>query len=392
MGNLTHASIKAVLSKPGRYRDKDGLMLFVSKPGLASWVVRIQKDKKRRDYGLGSLKLVSLSEAREKARQVKKALVENRDPHAIGQIPSGMQRIFRETAIEFIERKFTGPTREQARARLTTYVVSSLGKLQLQSIDAQRIALCLEPIWQLKPETALRVRALIIRTMRYGRPDGPSLAGTLARAISDILPKQISNGSGFAALPWPELPAFMSRLAEKPGMGALALQATILTAARSGEIRGATWDELDFDDAVWTIPKERMKVRKLHKVPLSAEALQVFRRAAELRRGNTNLVFPNGKGELLSDMTLTKCLRDMGESDTVHGFRSTFRDFVAEQLLDVPDEIAEAALAHTVSDKVMKAYKRTTFFEMRRSLMTTWGRFCSSNDGEKIMEIGEVYP
>lgn len=387
VGKLTQGSIKSALRKPGRYRDGDGLMLLVSNPGQGSWVARVQKNNIRRDYGLGSVKLVSLAEAREKARDIKKALMEDRDPRVLGKRSSEIQQVFRDVANEFVERKFNGATREQARARLKTYVFPKLGKLQLQSIDARRIADCLEPIWQSKPETALRVRALIIRTLRYGRPDGPSLAVTLARAVTDLLPRQVSNGQGFKAMPWIELPSFMQKLAEKQGMGALALRATILTATRSGEIRGATWSEIDFAESVWTIPKERMKSRRPHRIPLSEQALTVFRQAASCRRPGTDLVFPNGSGGALSDMTLTKCLRDMGETVTVHGFRSTFRDFVAEQLLDVPDEVAEAALAHALSDKVIAAYKRTTFFEMRRELMATWGKYASGSGGAEVLDI-----
>lgn len=212
MGRLTQVGIKLALKNVGRYRDGGGLMLVVSKPGRGSWVARFQRKGERRDYGLGSVKLVSLAEARDKARQIKIALLEGRDPHAINAPPPEMQRLFRETAMEFIDRKFSGPGHEQALARLKTYVFPSIGKLQLQSIDVRRIANCVEPIWLTKPETALRVRALIIRTLRYGRPDGPALAGTLARAVSDMLPAQIKSNEGLPSMPWLNLPEYMSRL------------------------------------------------------------------------------------------------------------------------------------------------------------------------------------
>lgn len=390
MGKLTQNGIKAALAKPGRYRDGDGLMLVVSKPGVASWVARFQHEGRRRDFGLGSIKSVSLAKSRDKARRIKSALVEGSDPHAIDTPLPGMQRLFRDTALEFVDRKFSGAGHKQAMARLKSYVFPCLGKLQLQSIDAERIANCIEPIWQTKPETALRVRGLIIRTLRYGRPDGPALAGTLARAVSDMLPSQQNTSEGFATMPWVELPTFMQRLKDKPGMGALALQAVILTAARSGEIRGATWSEVDFEKAVWTIPRERMKTNKLHRVPLSPPAIAVFKKAAALRPAGTMVVFPNRTGEKLSDMTLLKCLRDMGESATVHGLRSTFRDFVAEELLEWPDEIAEAALSHVVPDKVIAAYKRTTFFELRRDLMTIWGRFVEGDDSAEVINFSRA--
>lgn len=390
MGKLTQVSIRSSLAKPGRYRDGDGLMLLVSKPGLASWVARFQQDGKRRDFGLGSLKLVSLAEAREKARAVKKALVEGRDPLVVGRPPEGMLRLFREVALEFIGKRFSGPGHAQAAARLRTYVFPTIGKLQLQSIDAQRIANCIEPIWQTKPETALRVRALIIRTLRYGRPDGPSLAGTLARAVSDLLPPQRHDSEGFAALPWESLPSFMERLATRPGMGALVLRFAILTAARSGEARGATWTEIDLEKAVWNIPAPRMKGRRSHSVPLSTQALEVLREAASMRCSGSDLVFPSAAAQVLSDMTVIAVLRRMGEHVTVHGFRSTFRDYVADELLDVPDEIAEASLAHQVPDKIMAAYKRTTFFALRRNLVETWGRFAMGEAGAEVVPIASA--
>src|SRR5690606_3130629 len=251
-------------------------------------------------------------------------------------------------------------------------------KLQVQSIDADRIAACLRPIWQTKPETARKVRSLIIRTLRYARPDGALFVGTLGPAIADRLPAQ-PRRTNFDALPYKELPALMRKLAAKGGMGALALRATILCASRSGEIRGARWEEVDLDKAVWTIPAERMKAGKAHRVPLSPQALALFKEARAIRRAGTDLVFPNGNGGKLSDMTLTKVLRDMGLAWTVHGFRSTFRDWAAEQT-EFPGEVAEAALAHTVSNAVEAAYRRTDFFDKRRELMQAWGRFAMDEE------------
>jgi integrase len=258
-----------------------------------------------------------------------------------------------------------------------------LGKLQLQSVDPDSFAVALRPIWLTKPETARRTRQLIIRTLRYGRPDGALLESTLAKAVSDRLPALPRRGN-FAALPYDELPDLMRRLAEKGGMGALALRAVILTAARSGEVRGATWQELDLDGAVWTVPAERMKMRRPHRVPLSAEAVEVLRQAESIRRAKTSLVFPAAAGGRLSDMTLTKALRDLGESATANGFRSTFRDWAAEQT-SMPGKIAEAALAHAVPNAVEAAYRRTNFFDKQRELMGAWGRFAAG-------EVSNIVP
>lgn len=374
MGKLTQASIRGALKAPGRYRDGDGLMLWVSKPGVASWVCRVQNDGKRRDFGLGSFKLVSLAEAREKAREVKKAIVRGDDPHTLWQQPPKLRRRFRDVSEEFIERKLSPASQKLARARLKNYAYPTLGKLQIQSLDADAIANTLAPIWQSKPETAKRVRQLIIRVIRFARPDGPLLETTLARGVADRLPTQPKRGR-FAAMSVNELPNFMRRLENKSGVGALALQALILTAARSGEIRGARWSEIDLEARVWTVPEERMKARRVHRVPLSPEAIHIFSRAAEWRRPNCELVFPSVRDGQLSDMTLTKAVRDLGVTDaTVHGFRSTFRDWAGEYT-SIPGEVAEAALAHTVPNAVEAAYKRTTFFDRRRDLMDAWGRF-----------------
>lgn len=382
VGKLTHAAIKALLAKPGRYRDGDGLILFVRKPGQATWVARLQSNGKQRDYGLGSYDLVSLAEAREKCRAYKKALVEGRDPLALARPPEGMTRLFRDTAIEFIDAKFSRESGKLALARLKAYAFPKLGGLQLQSIDADAIADTLRPIWLVKPETARRTRQLIIRTLRYGRPDGALLETTLAKAVSDRLPSQPRRGQ-FSAMPYDELPAFMAELVEKGGMGALALRAAILTAARSGEVRGATWAEVDLKGAVWTIPADRMKMRRPHRVPLSEEAIAVFKAAASLRRATTHLVFPSASGGQLSDMTLTKVMRDMGAHYTVHGFRSSFRDWAAEQT-SLPGEIAEAALAHAVPNAVEAAYRRTDFFDKRRELMDAWGRYATGEAAKVV--------
>lgn len=382
MGKLTQAHIRAALAKPGRHYDGDGLVLFVRDSGQASWVARIQQDGARREFGLGSLRAVSLSAARERAAIVKSALVAGRDPHLALRPPKEMTRTFREAALGFLEAKaadakISDAKRKQNLAQLTAYAFPVLGKLQVQSIDADAIAACLRPIWTQKPETARKVRSLIIRTLRFARPDGALFIGTLGPAVADRLPAQPKRGN-FEAMPYSELPAFMQRLTEKGGMGALALRVAILTAARSGEVRGATWSETDLEAAIWTVPAERMKARRMHRVPLSPAAVALFREAGSIKRTGTDLVFPATNGRGLSDMTLTKVLRDMQAPCTVHGFRSTFRDWAAEQT-SLPGEVAEAALAHTVPKAVEAAYRRTDFFDKRRELMDAWARFATGN-------------
>lgn len=384
MGNLTAAKVKALLNIPGRYSDGDGLLLFVRSPGQASWVARVQHNGKRRDYGIGSAKLYGLAEARDRAWEVRRALADGRDPRLLWQTPAPLLLTFREAAEARFDAKAgdTGDKRQkQDKAMLVAHAYPALGKLQVQSIDADRIAECLRPIWTTKSETAKQVRSLIVRTLRFTRDDGADFTKALSAAIADKLPKQPRAGN-FDALPYRDVPAVMERLAAKTGISALALRLLILCASRSGEVRGAKWDEVDFDRGVWTIPANRMKMRNPHRVPLSPQALSVLDQAKALRRSDQ--VFPNGKGEALSDMALTKTLRDMGLSCTAHGFRSSFRDWAAEQT-SAPGEVAEAALAHAVPSAVEAAYKRTDFFERRRELMDAWGRFAAGDGSAEVV-------
>lgn len=392
MGKLTATKVKSVLDKPGRYGDGDGLFLLVSKPGQASWVARIQHNKQRRDYGLGSAKFCSLSEARVKAFDLRRTLAEGGDPIAQRRAESRQQekliRTFREAAEAFLEAresKVAERTQRQAKSLLKTYAYPSLGRLQVQSIDADVLADCLAPVWAKKGATGDKVRSIIMQVLNYARPDAAFSASDLSAKISTRLPKQAAKGH-HKSLPYAELPPFMNRLAEKTGMGALALRMAILCASRSGEVRGAKWGEIDFDRAVWTIPADRMKMRKPHVVPLSPQALDLLADARELRRVGTDLIFPNGKGGELSDMALTKTLRDMGMKCTAHGFRSTFTDWAAEQT-SAPEEIREAALAHAVSNRVTKAYLRTDFLDKRRDLLEAWGRFAAGEGGDNVVKM-----
>lgn len=386
MGKLTATKVTSLLSKPGRYSDGDGLLLFVRSPGQASWVARVQHNGKRRDYGIGSAKLCGLAKARDRAREVRRALADGRDPRTLRQQPAALMRTFREAAEDYLTAKAgdAGEKRDKQRtAMLAAYAFPSLGRLQVQSIDADRIAECLRPIWTAKPETARQVRSLIVRTLRYARPDGALFVGTLGPAIADRLPAQPRKGN-FESLPYQDVPALMERLKLKTGVAAAALRMLILCANRSGEVRGAKWGEIDFDKAVWTIPADRMKMRKPHRVPLSPQALAVLGQAKATRRSDH--IFPNGKGVALSDMALTKTLRDMGLDCTAHGFRSSFRDWAAEQT-SAPGEVAEAALAHAVPNAVEAAYLRTTFFDRRRELMDAWGRFATGDDSAEIVAL-----
>jgi integrase len=252
-----------------------------------------------------------------------------------------------------------------------------LGDLLVSEIEGPVIRDVLAEIWLTKPETARRVRQRIGTVLDWACAKGYRASEAPMRSLSRGLPRQPKKDRHFAALSFGEVPAFLQTLRARESMGRLALEALILTAARSGEIRMARWPELDLKAGLWSIPAERMKMGRPHIVPLSPQAVDVFRRAAKLRIPATDLVFYGIKAKKpLSDMTLLKILRDMETGVTVHGFRSAFRDWVAEET-SYPGEVAEAALAHAIPNKVEAAYRRTDFLEKRRALMSDWGTFCT---------------
>ena len=260
---------------------------------------------------------------------------------------------------------------------LELYAYPKLGKLKVDKIEGPLIRDVLAEIWLKIPETARRVRQRIGTVLDWSYANGFRASEAPMRSISKGLPRQPKKTGHFAALPHAEVPAFMKRLrARGISSSRLALEALVLTAVRSGEVRGARWSELDEKLTLWTIPAERMKAGFEHAVPLSPQAADVFRQARALRIKGGDLIFPGAtSNSTLSDMALLELLRGMELPATVHGFRSSFRDWVAEET-DVPREIAEAALAHTLENKVEAAYRRTDFLAKRRDLMNAWADFC----------------
>ena len=387
MGSLTSTGIRAI-KEPGRYIDGDGLMLVVGKDSR-SWIVRVKEPGphgRRRDIGLGSAKLVGLAQAREAARQIRQQIKAGLDP--VAQRKRAFERIptFK-SAAEMVHKEMrgswkSGKHQEQWLSSLENFVFPSIGErpistitsgdirdVLLKSIDDKRGALWLE-----LPETAKRIRQRIGAVLDWAHAHGHRDAEAPMRAVSRTLPRQPRRDSHFAAMAYSEVPKLLTRLRERQAISRWALEATILTAARSGEILGATWDEFDLEGGIWTIPAERMKAGRVHQVPLSSPALALFKKANEVRTGN--YVFPGIRPiKPMSNMSMTKLLRDLGITETVHGFRSAFRDWVAEETA-FPAEVAEAALAHTVPDKVVAAYRRTDFFVKRRQLMNEWATFC----------------
>ena len=383
MGKLGPNQVKS-LSKPGRYIDGEGLMLDVKSSGSKNWTVRLQREGRRRDYGLGSVRDVSLSEARDLARTFRKMLRSGVDPLEARNKASATPTFIE--AAEAVHKEHKGTWRnakhkDQWLSTLKTYAYPSIGQRPVDKVTTSDIRDLLAEIWLTKPETARRVRQRIGTVLDYAH--GKTWREPfLMAAVNKTLPKQPRKTGHFEALPYSELPTFLKRLDERPSVARLALAALILTASRSGEIRLARWGELDLEARTWAIPANRMKSGRDHLVQLSEAAVRLFKRAQAFRQKTGDLVFPGIKErQPLSDMTLLKILRDMGVQATVHGFRSAFRDWCAEET-NVPGEVAEAALAHVVKNRVEAAYRRTDFLEKRRLLMEDWGRYCSSGSAK----------
>lgn len=389
MARLTAASVKAA-KKPGRYGDGEGLYLVIGKRGGKSWVVRVQKDGRRRDIGIGSAGKVPLKLARERANEVREMIERGIDPVAerakAAGIPSfseAVKSVHAENAPNWKNPKHSA----QWINTLETYAVPTLGNRSVADVDAAAVRDCLAAIWLEKPETARRLRQRINTVIDWAVGKGYRDAALALPVIDKALPRQRVNTKHHAALPYSELPEFMGKLRKTESMGRLALEAAILTAARSGEVRLMTWNELNLEAATWTVPAERMKAGREHVVPLSPQALALFERMKPHQREYTGLVFPGQKrGKPLSDMTLTKALRDMGVSATAHGFRSTFRDWVAERT-KWPSDLAEAALAHVVSDKTVAAYQRGTMLSKRRELMEAWAKYAEGLQGSNVVAL-----
>lgn len=382
MSKLTALKVKA-LREAGRYSDGQGLMLLVKPSGSRSWLLRMQVGGARRDIGLGSAAVVSLSEARERASEARKQLRGGIDPveakrasrRILAAVPT-----FREAAkVAHAERKAgwaNGKHQDQWLSSLEAYAFPAIGDTPVDKVSGPAVRDLLLAIWLDKPETARRVLQRIGTVLDWAHSNGHRPTEAPMRSIGKGLPRQPKKDRHFAALPYPDVPALMDKLGEADTAGRLGLRFLILTAARSGELRGATWEEIDVGEATWTVPSSRMKAKKEHVVPLSAAAIGVLTIAARMRTGIAREpVFSGQGGKVMSDMTLAKALKTAtGGRWTVHGLRSSFRDWAAETT-DTQGEIVEAALAHTIANKVEAAYRRTNYLEKRRGLMDAWAGY-----------------
>ena len=377
MGKLTALGVKN--AKPGRHGDGAGLYLLVSQSGAKSWMIRVQRDGKRRDIGLGSLAALSLAEARTRAADLRKHALNGRDPIAERDRDRRPVPTFKEAVKATHEALAAGWSAKTAADFLTsleTYAYPAIGNLKVDTIEASHIRNLLAPIWTKVPETSRKVKVRISAVLNFAHSKGWRPSEAPRKSVAVGLSKQ-GRGSNLASMPWADVPAFVADLRSKaPSTGRDALLFQILTASRTGEVRSARWCDVDLKRGEWNRPAELMKNREAHTVTLNSAAVQLLERIAAGRKLKPgDLVFPSTKKGMISDMTLSKVMRDAKQPYTPHGFRSSFRDWAAEQMHEIPDAVAEAALAHVVPDKVVRAYKRTNFIEMRRTLLEAWAAF-----------------
>lgn len=390
---LTAAKVRS-LKEPGRYGDGGGLYLEVGEGGARKWILRIQQNGKRRDLGLGSANDVTLAEARDAADTMRKQVREGLDPKAEKRKAKKVAPpTFRECALQVHKEHAPSWKNEKHGAQwlstLERHAFPELGDLPVDQITGPMVRDVLAAIWLTIPETARRVRQRVGVVLDWAHAKGWREAEAPMRSVSKGLPRQPRKDNHFAAMPWQEVPEFLTKLEGTAQAGEpvkLLFRFLILTAVRSGEARGAAWGEIDQEAKLWTIPGSRMKGGKAHVVPLSPAALTVLERALALRSGDdpAELVFPGAKpGRPMSDMALTMLLRRMEIEATAHGFRSSFRDWASEAT-NFPREICEAALAHVVGGRVERAYARSDLLEKRRKLMDQWARHCSQTAGKVV--------
>lgn len=380
-----------------------GLGLNVTQTGSRSWILRYQVGGKRKDMGLGGYPSVTLAQAKERARQARAKIAQGIDP--ILEAKSARSRLiaeqsqavtFKEAAALYIKAQRDGwrnaKHAQQWENTIKLYATQKIGSTLVRDLNLTQIMEVLDPIWRTKTETATRLRGrleciidwAIVRGYRTGS-NPAKWKGCLDKMLP--APNKVAKTTHHKALPYQDAPSFMATLKTHDGIGARALEFAILTATRSGEVRGATWSELDLDNALWVIPADRMKASKEHRVPLSDKAMTIL--SSLKATAFCEYVFPSShkpksgtaKGKPLSDMTLSAVLRRMNVNAVPHGFRSTFRDWCAETT-DYPNEVAEMALAHTVGNKVEAAYRRGDLFNKRKCLMQDWAKYLTNIQGK----------
>jgi integrase len=385
------------LRVPGYYSDGGGLVLQVSQSGTKSWIFRYSFQGKRHEMGLGSCNFVGLARARQLARECRDLIYQGTDPLAARRAAlaaraaeNARKMTFDDCTAAYIEAHRGGWSNPKHAAQwtrtLATYASPVIGALPVADVDTDLVVKILAPIWTTKTETATRLRGRIESVLdwatvsKFRQGENPARwRGHLDYLLAN--PTRVARVRNFPALPWPQVAAFMAELGRREGTSARALEFAILTAARSGEVRGAAWAEIDLARRVWTVPAARMKAGKEHRVPLSDAVIALLRGLPD----QDGLLFPGQKHQPLSDMSLSAVLRRMGRPDiTVHGFRSTFRDWAAEAPGNAfPREVCEHALAHSLPDRVEAAYQRGDLFGKRIALMQAWADYCGDKPAQQ---------
>jgi integrase len=396
IGRLTALKVER-LAKPGMHADGGGLYLRITPRGARNWVLRYVLNGRPRWMGLGPLALYGLAEARARALDARRKRHDGIDPIDARRADRARHRLevaksitFQECAEMYIASHKAGWRNEKHKyqwpATLQAYAYPVFGALPVQAVDTALMLKVLEPIWANKSETASRVRQRIENVLDFAKVRGYREGENPARwrgHLDKLLParSRVRQVEHLAALPYSDLPLFLANLRKRDAFAARGLEFLILTAARTNEVIGARWSEIDLLDKTWTIPADRMKALREHRVPLSPPALALLQvmQTAGLTNDINAYVFPGPRaGKPLSNMAFLMLLRRMGIVDlTVHGFRATFKTWASERT-SIQNEIVEAALAHIVGDKVEQAYRRTDMFEKRRRLMQQWATFCTA--------------
>lgn len=373
--------------KPGRYADGNGLYLVVDPSGAKRWLLRTVVHGRRRDIGLGGLKLVSLAEARDLAVQYRRIARAGGDPLAARRKARIAIPTFAEAAA-IVHGEHKGAWRNAKHGAqwintLETYAFPLIGERRVDQLDTPDLLRVLSPIWLTKPETARRLRQRLAAVFDWTKAAGHRAGDNPVAGVAKGLPKQPDRVSHMAALPFAAVPAFVRdlRASDASEPVRLAFELLILTATRTSEVLGARWTEVDLDMALWTIPGNRIKAGREHRIPLSQRCVAILKRARTLA-GDSPFVFPGRSGEKpLSNMVFLMTLRRMKRNCTAHGFRSAFRDWAAERT-NFPREVCEMALAHAIPDKVEAAYRRGDLFDKRRELMATWAAYVLAERGK----------
>lgn len=389
--NKLSATQVAKLKTPGRHSDGGGLYLFIDPHGRRRWIFMYTRGGKRTELGLGGGRDMSLANARSEAGKLREMLAAGGDPR-VARTKDDRIPTFGECADAYVEAMKPSWRNAKHAAQwtmtLTKYAKPMRGK-PVNAIGTQDVLDVLQGLWKRTPETAERLRGRIENVLDAAKAKGHRSGENPARwrgHLDQLLPKRQRLSRGHhTALPYDAMPDFMADLRGRSAVAARALEFTILTAARSGEVLGAQWDEIDRDKKVWTIPPARMKAGREHRVPLSPRAMEIVEAMQKL--GKEGFVFPGPKPKKpLSSMAMAMLLRRMKAEITVHGFRSTFRDWASETT-GFPHEVCEMALAHTIGNKAEAAYRRGDLFDKRRKLMEAWASYCAKKASDKVVPI-----